>query len=277
MRDLKLYKGKFALYLLLLIVIVMAMIMLRNCSSPLSPQLGNTLKASGGDTIDIAIEISPLAYSMATDTIGGFQYDMLRQIAQRHNLKFKYHPFVPLSYALEGLDNGYFDIVVADIPSTTEFKEKYLLTDPVYLDRQVLVQRKDSMTGKAPISSQHQLASDTIWVVANSPFIGRIRNLSKEIGCDTIYIKQNPDYSSEILFIMTALGEIKQAVVNEKIASSLQKDYPQIDLNTKISFTQFQSWAINRENLELCDSINHWISDFKSTQDYTILQSRYFK
>lgn len=277
MRDTKVYKGKLSLYVTLLVVVVIAMFMLRNCSSP-KPTPSNTLSnASGGDTIDVAIEISPLAYSMATDTVGGFQYDMLRLIASEHNLKLKFHEFVPLKYALDGLDNGTFDIVVADIPSTTEFKEKYLLTEPVYLDRQVLVQRKDSLTGVAPISSQHQLAADTIWVVAGSPFISRIRNLSQEIGCDTIYIEQNAEYSSEILIIMTALGEIKQAVVNEKIAKAMLRDYPQIDINTKISFTQFQSWALNHSNPTLLDSLNLWIAEFKTSPAYTKLLSRYFK
>ena len=249
------------------------MFLLKKCSSPIDK---NThYERAGGDTINVAIEISPLSMSLSTDSIEGFYYDILNLISNKYNVNFKFHEFVPLSFAFKGLDNGNFDIVVADIPATSELKKKYLLTEPIYIDHQILVQRKDKTSGKGSITYYSQLASDSIWVVAGSPFIDRISNLSDEMGCDKIFIVESPDYSSEQLIILTALGEIKQAVVNANIAKSMIKDYPQLDINTKISFNQFQIWALDRNNNELCNKFNHWIREVKKLPEYDELCNKY--
>lgn len=275
MNKRKLYKGHITIYIVLILAVIVVMFMLRQCSTKVSPN--SEYKRAGGDTINVAIEISPLSLSMAGDSLGGFNYELLKLISDKYGAKFKFHEFVPLNYALKGIDNNMFDVVVADIPATTILKESYLLTEPVYIDRQVLVQLNDPKTGLPAITEHRQLASDSIWVVAQSPFIDRIQNLAKEMGCDTIYIMQDAVYSSEQLIILTALGEIKQAVVNEKIAQMLAKDYPNIDINTKISFSQFQSWVVSKKNQALAEKLNKWIIEIKELPEYEILKSKYFK
>ena len=275
MKRFALYKGKLSIYLILVICIVALMLSLKKCSNPLDKEI--YYERAGGDTINVAIEISPLSMSLSTDSIGGFYYDILNLISNKHNVNFKFHEFVPLSFAFNGLESGNFDIVVADIPATTELKEKYLLTEPLYIDHQILVQRKDKKTGKGNITDYTQLTSDSIWVVAGSPYINRIRNLSDELGCDEIYIIESPNFSSEQLIILTALGEVKQSVVNANIAKSMIKDYPQLDINTNISFNQFQVWALDRNNNELCNKFNHWIREVKKLPEYDDLCKRYLK
>ncbi len=275
MKRFALYKGELSIYLILVICIVALMLSLKKCSNPLDNEV--YYERAGGDTINVAIEISPLSMSLSTDSIGGFYYDILNLISNKYNVNFKYHEFVPLSFAFNGLESGNFDIVVADIPATSELKEKYLLTEPLYIDHQILVQRKDKKTGKGNITDYTQLTSDSIWVVAGSPYINRIRNLSDELGCDEIYIIESPNFSSEQLIILTALGEVKQSVVNANIAKSMIKDYPQLDINTKISFNQFQVWALKHSNVKLCDKFNHWIKEVKKLPEYDDLCKRYLK
>ena len=90
-----------------------------------------------------------------------------------------------------------------------------------------------------------------------------------------VFIIESPEYSSEQLVILVALGEIKQAVVNAAVAKSIIKDYPQLDINTKISFNQFQVWALNRNNHELEEKINRWIIEVKKTEEYLKLVEIY--
>lgn len=274
MKKLQSHNRRIYLYILLLTVVVALMYMLKTCSSanPHNP----TIHPSAGDSIDVAIEYSPLSLYYYNDTLGGFSYDMIRLISLKHNRPIKFHPIVSLSNAINNLNNGIFDLLIAQLPITSNYNEQYLYTEPVYLDRQVLVQKKDSITGKARIKSQIDLAGETVWVVANSPLINRISNLSTEIG-DTIYINEDSLYSSEQLIIMTATGDISQAVVNERIAKAMLHDYPMIDISTNISFTQFQSWLVNKNDSLLCDSLNSWIKEFKDSPDYQKLQSKYFK
>ena len=75
--------------------------------------------------------------------------------------------------------------------------------------------------------------------------------------------------------MLTSLGQIPMAVVNEATALRLAKDYPQVDVSLGISFTQFQSWLIARDRQQLADSINAALIDFKETDAYARLAKRY--
>lgn len=273
MKKLNQKNGSTSTYILLLVLVVIIMYMLKTCSYKKDNNF--TYTPSKGDTIDVAIEYSPLSLYTYNDTLGGFNYDLIRQIAAIHDLNLKFHPIVSLTDAISKLNIGYFDILIAELPMTTEYNDKYLFTTPIYLDKQVLVQNKDSITLDRHIKSQLDLANDTVWVVANSPISYRILNLSHEIG-DTIYIMSDSVYAAEQLLIMVAIGDIKQAVINERVAKKLVEQYPYIDISTDISFTQFQSWIVNKNDSILCDSLNSWIATLKQTEYYKSLESKYF-
>lgn len=257
MEKLQHKKGSAALYISLLIVVVLSMIMLRQCSSKGLAPRHETI--SQGDTINVAIEISPMGVIMTGDTLGGVYYDMVRQLCNSHGRQVTFHPFTRLETALQGLDDGRYQIVVSDIPATAEMKKRYIFVKPVGIDRQVLVQHRDS-AGNVAISNQFDLAKQEITVPAGSPFIYRLHNLASEIG-DTIYIKEDPEYSSEQLIILTALGEIPNVVVSAGIAASMLKIYPQLDASLEISFNQFQGWAMLPRDSVLFKTINSWIEE----------------
>ena len=182
-------------------------------------------------------------YTLRNDTAEGFDYQILRDIAAAHGLTVKFFPVAQLDEAFQGLYDHDYDMVVASMPATKALKEYFPLTDAVYLDKQVLVQRADSAGGRGKVLSQEQLLRDTVYVAEGSPFKTRLRNMSHELG-ETIYVETLPKYSSEHLAILTALGEVKQAVVSESVAKHIAHEYPQLDVSTPISFNQFQCWAV---------------------------------
>lgn len=241
-----------------LVAVALLMVLAAQCSRRQESPFAKAYVKSGGDTLDVAIEMSPGIYSVAGDSVWGRDYDMISRMSAEIGRPVKFHPFVPLRHALDGLRQGHYDLVAASLPATAMLRDSFLLTEPVYLDREVLVQRRDS-TGAGIITSQLQLASDTVWLAADSPFAARISHLSREIG-DTIYVRQSAEYSAEHLVILVAKGKIRLAVVNEDIARRMLPDYPGLDASTPVSFTQFQSWALKKDNVGLADSINSWIA-----------------
>lgn len=261
------------LYVLLLVGALAAMWMLRKCSHD-SVSATRVHEPSGGDTINVAIEYSPMSVYMYDDTLGGFNYDVMRLVAEKAGLVLKFHPIVSLDEALDGLEAGKFDVVAGDIPMTLGMQERYSFTEPVYLDKQVLVQSRDS-AGILMVNSQLDLAGKQVWVVASSPAASRLRHLSAEIG-DTIYVNEHSDYGAEQLFLLTAVGEIPLAVINEKMARSMSGDYPNIDVGTAVSFTQFQAWAMRKDEDIVRHKLDSAITDFKSTQIYEELCRKYF-
>ena len=138
----------------------------------------------------------------------------------------------------------------------------------------MLVQRRDSDGTHTHISSQEQLRGDTVWVAEGSPAMTRLRNISFELG-DSIHVRGGGDRSAEHLGIMVALGEIRHAVVGEAVARRLADDYPNLDVETPISFNQFQTWAVALSDSTLLRSINEWLDAFKKTERYRRLCDEY--
>ena len=270
-------KGKLPILISLLILVLSSMWLLDRCSRSKDSPIANSFSHPGGDTIAVAIEMSPTSYFFSGDTAVGFDYEMLKAIAQAHNLNLVFQPFAPVDYALDGLRNGDFDVVVATLPASGTLQKEFLSTNDVFVDRQVLVRLKDNARDSTEIvPSQLNLLKDTVWITDSSPFRDRLSNMSNELG-DTIYVMSDPDYNAEQLVILTALGEIKQAVVNETVAKKIAADYPQIDVSTPVSLSQFQPWLLQKSKTELRDSLNSWIEQFKLTPDYQQLTEKYFK
>ncbi len=262
-------KGQMILYGALLAVVVGCMVALSLCDKP--AQAPDDLH-SGGDTLDIAIEYSPVTYYTYDDTLGGYNYDLLRIIAANTGRPMKFHPMVTLEKAIDGLEQGRYDIVVAQFPMTARDTARFAFTEPIYIDQQVLVQRR----GRQAIHSQLDLAGDTVWVVKGSPMAGRIASLSREIG-DTIYVHVDDIYGPEQLMMMVSAGEIRYAVVNRSIARAMASRLPNLDRSVAISLSQFQSWIVSKDRQGLCDTLNLWHNQVKrDTTIYLELQRRYF-
>ncbi|MBD5218805.1 MAG: transporter substrate-binding domain-containing protein [Bacteroidales bacterium] len=244
----------------------------RRCGTD-SSTLAENYRRPGGDTLAVAIEMSPLTYTFQNDTAEGFDYQILKDISTAHSVPMRFYPVAQLDKAFQGLYDGDYDLLVASIPATTKIKEYFPVTDAVYLDKQVLVQRTDTVGGPR-ITEQKQLIGDTVWIASGSPFRTRLRNMAAELG-DSIFIESSPKYSSEHLAILTALGEIKQAVVNEAVARHIARQYPNLDISTPISFNQFQCWAVAPGDSALLDSLNTWLHEFQATPAFRQLADKY--
>ena len=99
--------------------------------------------------------------------------------------------------------------------------------------------------------------------------------MSNEIG-DTIYTQEIKKYGSEQLMALVAHKEIDYAVCNEDIAQAMIDSFPQLDINTQISFTQLYSWAVNKQSEELVDSLNNWLSKYMKTKEFQNLYNSYY-
>lgn len=226
--------------------------------------------------IRAATEYNSISFYVDGDTISGFHYELIKAFAHDKGLKAEITPVMSFDERLKKLDNGTYDVIAYGILATSELKDSLLLTSPIILNKQVLVQRKaigenDSLY----IYSQLDLAGKTLHVVKSSPSILRIHNLSNEIG-DTIYIKEVEKYGSEQLMALVAHGDIDYAVCDESIARASIDSLPQLDINTAISFTQFYSWGVSKQSPVLLDSLNAWLGRFQKGKEYEYIYQRYY-
>lgn len=221
-------------------------------------------------------EYNSISYHADGDTISGFHYELLNTFAQSKGLKPEITPEMSFTKRLEGIQKGKYDILANSTAVTTESKDSLLFTQPILLNKQVLVQRKpEGENDSLYIHSQLELARKTLHLVKDSPAILRIRNLSNEIG-DTIYIKEVEKYGPEQLLAMVAHGDIDYAVCDESIARASLDDFPQLDIETAISFSQFYSWGVSKHSPALLDSLNAWLKDYIQTPAFKQLRKKYY-
>ena len=232
---------------------------------------------AGQQVIRAATEYNSISFHVDGDTLAGFHYELIEAFARDHGWKAMIIPEMSFSKRLEGLAEGKFDVIAYSIPATSELKDSLLLTTPIVLNKQVLVQRKaTSPTESLFVRNQLDLAGKTLHVVKGAPSILRIHNLGNEIG-DTIYIKEIEKYGPEQLIALVTHGDIDYAVCDESIARAVAKDLPQIDINTAISFTQFYSWAVSKQSPALLDSLNTWLQTFRTSKEFKKIYHKYYK
>ena len=226
----------------------------------------------------IVTEYNQSGYFVSGDTIRGFQYELSRAISEISGLEIQIFLEMSLSESFSGLDKRQYDVIARNIPITTELKENYHFTDPIVLNKQVLVQRKVSENDSASavtIRNQLELAGKTLYIPENSPALLRIQNLMHEIG-DTIYVIEESRYSSEQLIIMVAKGDIDYAVCDRHIAEIEKERFAEIDIDTDISFTQLQAWAVRKESPILLDSLNGWFRKVRDSGKYDEIYKNYY-
>ncbi|GAB6866866.1 transporter substrate-binding domain-containing protein [Bacteroides acidifaciens] len=266
-------------YLVPVVIVLAILFSVRQCNRKQEKPLGHPRDYAAiakEGILRVATEYNSTSFYVDGDTISGFHYELIEAFARDKGLKAEIMPFMSFEERLKGLADGRFDVIAFGILATSELKDSLLLTTPIVLNKQVLVQRKETEESDSLyIRSQLDLAQRTLHVVKGSPSILRIRNLGNEIG-DTIYIKEIEKYGPEQLISLVAHGDIDYAVCDESIARAVADSLPQIDINTAISFTQFYSWAVSKQSPILLDSLNTWLDRFQQEKEYRKLYKKYY-
>lgn len=266
------------LYMFLLALVVGTMMTLwpaKAPSKPLVPRDFPEIEREG--VLRMVTEYNQSGYYIAGDTVEGFQYELGRAIAELSGLEVQTRLDMSLAESFRMLDAGQTDVIARNIPVNSEIREAYLFTDPIVLNKQVLVQRRAQANGgREPIRNQLELAQKTVFVPKGSPAVLRLRNLEREIG-DTIFVVEDELYSSEQLAIMVAKGDVDYAVCDQQIAMIAATQLPELDVQTDISFTQLQAWAVRKESPALRDSLNRWLARLRENGIYDRIYKRYYR
>ncbi|MDR0988790.1 MAG: transporter substrate-binding domain-containing protein [Prevotellaceae bacterium] len=223
-------------------------------------------------TLRAVTVFNSIGYVIDSNAVSGFQYGLLQALARHYGWRVIIQTEATYDQRLKGLSEGLFDLIASNIATTSEQKKNLLLTTPILLTKQVLVQRREATL----VRSHLDLAGKTLYVPKGSPAKLRIRNLEEEIG-EAIYIRETDHTTAEQLIGLVADGSIDYAVCDEHIARAASDTLPQIDLNTDISFTQFYSWGVSKESPVLLDSLNAWLTGYMQTGEFRELYDRYYK
>lgn len=228
-------------------------------------------------TLHIITDLNPRGYYVSSDSIAGYNYEILNALQSYSNLTFDISVENSLEKSFKGLKTGKYDLIARNIPINANLRNEYSFTEATLNNRLILVQRKAEYNNNIePIRSHLDLANKTLHVPSDSPSILRLKNLSHEIG-DSIFIIEDGTYQANQLAMMVASGEIDYTVCDLKTAESLSEKIPELDIKTDIGFTHFEGWAIRTNSPALLDSLNTWIKKFKATKEYRDILKKYYK
>jgi len=189
------------------------------------------------------------------------QYELCQYIGKRSGLQVKYFVENDLNKSVNGLEENRYDIIARNIPVTTESRKRFTFTTPVKKNRQMLAQRKPEKTDTIkPLRNQIDLAGKTVYLPKYSSAKLRLEHLSEEIA-EPIHIVESNYSPVELLEILNR-REIDFAVIDRSVTEKNEKNFPNLDFKTDISFTFLQAWAVRSTSPVLLDSLNVWINDF---------------
>lgn len=240
-------KGRIAAYLLLVGATVALMMTLRG-NRRMPQQL-----AAAGDTLRVAMQYAPGSFYMHGDSLDGVDYRALRSLP----IAYRIIPITTAAEGLRGLQEGRYDVVVADYPQGTDSMGEYIFTAPIYTDRLVLVQRPDSAS---MVRSPGALDGRDVYVSSATPMSTRLRHLMDETGVK-IHIHE-VDLPTEHLLLQLASGSdsVRYVVANEGTAQATAQTHPALDHSLPLGLTQFQPWILHKRNAALRDSLNRLLS-----------------
>jgi len=221
-------------------------------------------------------------YFIYKGTPMGFQYELLKLFADHLGVTLELKAETDLDKIFKLLTTGEVDVIAMNLTVTRSRRKTINFTVPIYQTRQVLVQRKpkgwetmnDYELSKALLRNQLDLKGKSVYIQEHSSHSERLKNLSSEIG-DSIDIVEVP-MSVEELIKVVASGDILYSVCDENVAMVNRYYFPEIDIETPLSFQQNIAWAVNFKSPQLLNELNKWLDGFRKTLRYQLLYSKYF-
>jgi membrane-bound lytic murein transglycosylase F len=237
------------------------------------------------DTLVALTDNSSTSFYIYKGDSMGYEYELLNAFAKEIGVELKMIIAKDMSQVFSLLNNSKVDIVAANLTVTKERMNFVDFSEPLMLVPQVLVQRKpEGWQNMSPAQLNEKLIRHTvdlshknIHIRKGSPFHARLINLSEEIGEKINITEIEGDINSEELIGKVASGEIEYTIAAENVAMSNLKYYPNVDIETPVSFPQKIAWAIRKESPELKTALNEWMAKRKESKENLAVFTKYFK
>ncbi|MDH5396870.1 MAG: transporter substrate-binding domain-containing protein [Cyclobacteriaceae bacterium] len=215
----------------------------------------------------------------------GYEYELLQRFCEKIGVELEIKITTSINEAFDMLNKGEGDIIAFFLTVTNERKKKVAFSHYLFTSRQVLVQKKPSgwqkmytaQRDKHLIRDQVELIEKKVNVRKSSAFVQRLRHLSEEIGGDIIIVEESEELETEDLIRKVLNEEIALTVADEAIALVNAAFYPDLDVETPISFPQQIAWAMRKNAPALLYATNTWLDEIKSSSLHSIIYNRYFK
>lgn len=221
-------------------------------------------------TLVAATNCAAINYNIKNARPSGFEFELLSDFCSVNDLNLEIVVNENLDSCFLLLDSCKVDVVAIGIGSSKDMKKRYLLTDPIMMQKSVLVQRMPKGWNKMSTANEVEnqllrspldLAGKTIHLPKGSHEVKLLEHLSDEIG-DTIYIVECDTLNSVDLIHAVSQGNIDYTVVQEHVAKMASVGLGGLDTKLDVSVEQPLGWALKKQDADssLLLAFNSWIA-----------------
>jgi membrane-bound lytic murein transglycosylase F len=233
-----------------------------------------------------AIVVSgPTSFFIYKGETMGYEYEMLTRFADHLGVKLEIVVASSFSELGELLNSGEGDVIAHGLTVTQNRQKYFAFSDYLYLTHQVLVQRKPTgwrklkqhQIDRALIHDPIELIGDTVSIRNNSSYMSRLVNTMSEVGGDIYIDTASAELSTDQLIAMVESGEIKYTIADNTLAEINANHYPDLNVKTRMSFSQRASWVVRLTSPKLQEALNEWIGAMKNKTEYYVIFNKYYK
>lgn len=215
----------------------------------------------------------------------GFEYELLKRLADHLDLKLEIVVSTDLDSQFEILNRGDVDLIAHGMAITNQRKDEVAFTEYLYLTKQVLVQKKPDNYRKISwgalqkqlVHDPIELIDDTVSIRRNSNYYERLISLSNEIGGNIVIDTLNSQLSTDEIINMVADGKIKYTIADENLAKINASYNPILKIDIPVSFSQRIAWVTRKNSPNFHAVINKWIKAERKEATNYVIYNKYFK
>ncbi|MCE7508699.1 transporter substrate-binding domain-containing protein [Alloalcanivorax xenomutans] len=214
---------------------------------------------------------NPASYFMWRGELMGFDYDLIRDFAQRYDLRLSMIVRDSPARMLAALENGEGDVIAASMSVTPARRGKGWHYSEPYLEvREQIV----GPASASPFEDLSELAGRKVTVAAGSAFVETLRALQNDgIGVE-IEVRQN--VSSEILMDRVAKGELDLTMADSHLVAMEQGYRDDLKVLWTLRQPRQIAWGVRENQPQLRHQLNDYIKRVRDGQLYRATFDRYF-
>ena len=226
------------------------------------------------DTLTVGTLYSPTGFFILKGDTMGYDYDRICDFARSRGIALRFKVARSMPALLDMLKKRQVDVLACEIPVTAEYKSRVLHCGAVNETYQVLVQH----SGKGMIYDVTQLIGREVYVENGSKYESRLRNLDNEVGGGiSIHTVEGEAALPTELIQRVSRREIGYTIVDSDIAQMNLTYYDSINIGLRVGFAQHASWAVDKRDQWLADSINAWAASSNAQEYSKQALKHYFK
>ena len=226
--------------------------------------------------IDVLTLSGSMSYFIYKGEIRGYEYEILSSFAENLKLKINIHLAENETKLKEMLLRGEGDLIAYNIPVTNNEKEIITYCGREVINEQALIQRSNK--GDTILKDVTELIGKEVWVIHDSKYYRRLKNLNDELGGGIhIRIIEKDTVTVEDLIEMVSKGEIPYTISDTDMAKLNKTYFNNININLLVSHPQRSSWAVQKTNPCLAAAIDTWFEENQNAPQYKRIVKRYFE